>query len=85
MRVEEITVDPIFNLLGMTKKEFIMLKTIVNRTGYEEDECVKEHESVWEDYMDFEEARKLAGKVANIIWKINVEEDYQSCKESAKE
>ena len=80
MKVEKIVVDPRINILDMTENEFLMLKALINNTGFEREDRVKEEVNLWEDAMTEEEALETAERVAKTIWGLR----SHSCKESAK-
>ena len=70
MRTEKIEVEPIVNILDMTWKEYTILKVLMNNTGQERDDRIKENENMWGKLMDLEEALKLGCEVEDRVWAI---------------
>jgi len=70
MKLEKIEIKPIYNIVGLTEKQFMVLRALINNTGDGRNKRIIEERYVWEDYMTEEEALEMACEVETVIWEI---------------
>jgi len=67
MKVTKIVVGSTI-ILEMNEKEYAVLKTLLNNTGFERDDRIRAYPDMWCSKMDEEEALKLGYGVEDAIW-----------------
>lgn len=69
MKFEEV-IPPTIYRIELNEKEYLILKILLNETGFQRDEKVKAQRSNWEDHLTEEEALEIAAEVGSTIWQI---------------